>query len=167
MATITFQGTPFNTAGSLPDVGSVAPAFTLVDTELGDVTAASVAGKTIVLNIFPSIDTPVCAASVRRFNAEIDKHGDTVVLCASADLPFAHARFCGAEGLTNVRSVSDMRDKDFGKRYGVTITDGALAGLLARAVVVIGKDGKVKYTQLVTEVTEEPNYDAAIAAVKA
>ena len=167
MATITFQGTPFKTSGELPAIGTPAPAFTLADTSLGDVTLETVAGKTIVLNIFPSIDTPVCAASVRRFNAEVDKLGDAVVVCASADLPFAFGRFCGAEGLNNVKGASDLRDKDFGKRYGVAIIEGALAGLLARAIVVIGKDGKVKYTQLVSEVTEEPNYDAAIAAVKA
>jgi len=120
----------------------------------------------VVLNIFPSIDTPVCAASVRRFNADVDKLGNAVVLCASADLPFAHKRFCGAEGLDRVSSVSDVRDKAFGARYGVTITEGPLAGLLARAVVVIGGDGRVTYTELVPEIAQEPNYDAALAAAR-
>ncbi|MBI5162631.1 MAG: thiol peroxidase [Magnetospirillum sp.] len=166
MAKITLKGNPFNTCGTLPAVGAAAPEFRLVTVDLGEVTLAAFAGKTVVVNIFPSIDTPVCAASVRRFNAELDKLGDTVVLCASADLPFAHKRFCGAEGLERVKSVSDLRDKGFGTRYGVTIVDGPLAGLLARSVVVIGGDGTVRYTQLVAEVTEEPDYAAALAAVK-
>ncbi|MGE5505247.1 MAG: thiol peroxidase [Actinomycetota bacterium] len=166
MAKTAFKGNPVTTAGDLPAVGSKAPDFKLATVELADVGPGDFAGKTVVLNIFPSIDTPVCAASVRRFNAEMDKLGDVVVLCASADLPFAHARFCGAEGLTNVKSVSTLHDKGFGTRYGVEITEGPLAGLMARAVVVIGKDGKVAYTQLVPEITEEPNYDAAIAAAK-
>ncbi len=167
MATVTLQGNPLHTSGDLPAVGSPAPAFTLTTTDLASVGPADFPGKTVVLNIFPSIDTPVCAASVRRFNADLDKLGDTVVLCASADLPFAHKRFCGAEGLDRVLSVSDLRDREFGKRYGVTIVDGPLAGLLARAVVVIGKDGAVKYTQLVPEIAQEPDYEAAIAAAKA
>jgi len=166
MASITLKGNPINTNGDLPKVGAAAPAFSLTKVDLSDVGLESFAGKTVVLNIFPSIDTPVCAASVRRFNAEVNKLADTVVLCASADLPFAHKRFCGAEGLDNVLSVSDLRDKGFGERYGVKVVDGPLAGLLARAVVVI-KGGKVTYTQLVPEIAEEPNYDAAIAAVKA
>ena len=166
MATITLKGSPIHTNGDLPKVGAPAPAFSLTKIDLSDVGLDAFAGKTVVLNIFPSIDTPVCAASVRRFNAEVNKLADTVVLCASADLPFAHKRFCGAEGLDNVLSVSDLRDKGFGERYGVKVVDGPLAGLLARAVVVI-KGGKVTYTQLVPEIAEEPNYDAAIAAVKA
>ena len=165
MATITLKGNPINTNGNLPAVGTAAPAFSLTGVDLADVSLASVAGKTVVLNIFPSIDTPTCAASGRRFNAELDKLGNVAVLCASADLPFAHKRFCGAEGLERVQSVSDMRDKSFGERYGVKIVDGPLAGLLARAVVVI-KDGKVAYTQLVSEVADEPNYEAAIAIAK-
>ncbi|CAA7613133.1 lipid hydroperoxide peroxidase [Candidatus Terasakiella magnetica] len=164
MATITLKGNPINTNGALPAIGSAAPAFTLTGVDLGNVTLDG--GATVVLNIFPSIDTPVCAASVRRFNAELDKLGTVTVLCASADLPFAHARFCGAEGLERVKSVSDLRDKGFGERYGVKIVDGPLAGLLARAVVVI-KAGKVTYTELVPEIAQEPNYDAAIAAAKA
>jgi thiol peroxidase len=164
MATVTLKGNPIHTSGELPAVGSKAPAFKLTNTDLADVGLDAFAGHTVVLNIFPSIDTPTCAASVRRFNAEIGKLGDAVVLCASADLPFAHKRFCGAEGLDRVHSVSEMRDKDFGKRYGVAIVDGPLAGLLARAVVVVGKDGKVRYTQLVPEIAQEPDYAAAIAA---
>ena len=166
MASITLKGNSIHTNGDLPNVGAAAPAFSLTKVDLSDVGLDAFAGKTVVLNIFPSIDTPVCAASVRRFNAEVNKLADTVVLCASADLPFAHKRFCGAEGLDNVLSVSDLRDKGFGERYGVKVVDGPLAGLLARAVVVI-KGGKVTYTQLVPEIAEEPNYDAAIAAVKA
>jgi len=166
MAKITLKGNPINTNGDLPAIGSKAPTFKLTNTDLGDVGPDSFAGKTVVLNIFPSIDTPVCAASVRRFNAEVDKLTDAVVLCASADLPFAHKRFCGAEGLDRVLSVSDLRDRGFGARYGVAIVDGPLVGLLARAVVVIGKDGKIAYTQQVPEITEEPDYAAALAAVK-
>jgi thiol peroxidase len=166
MAQITLKGNPINTNGALPAVGSAAPAFSLTTVELSDVNPGSFAGQTVVLNIFPSIDTPTCAASVRRFNAELNKLDGVTVLCASADLPFAHKRFCGAEGLEKVKSVSDMRDKAFGERYGVKIVDGPLAGLLARAVVVIGKDGKVAYTQLVSEIADEPNYDAALAAAK-
>jgi thiol peroxidase len=165
MATITLKGNPINTNGALPAVGAAAPDFTLTTVDLGGVGLDAFAGKTVVLNIFPSIDTPVCAASVRRFNAELDKLGNVAVLCASADLPFAHKRFCGAEGLERVQSVSDLRDKGFGERYGVKIVDGPLAGLLARAVVVI-KGGKIAYTELVPEIAQEPNYDAAIAAAK-
>ncbi|MBF0269047.1 MAG: thiol peroxidase [Alphaproteobacteria bacterium] len=165
MASITLKGNPINTNGQLPANGASAPDFKLVNTDLGDVSLKDLADKTVVLNIFPSVDTPVCAASVRRFNAEISKLGSAVVLCASADLPFALKRFCGAEGLDRVMSVSDMRDKDFGTRYGVKIVDGPLAGLLARAVVVI-KGGKVTYSQLVPEIAQEPDYDAAVAAAK-
>lgn len=165
MATVTLKGNPVNTNGNLPANGQAAPDFKLVNTDLGEVSLKELGDKTVVLNIFPSIDTPVCAASVRRFNSDISKLGTAVVVCASADLPFAHKRFCGAEGLDRVTSVSDLRDKEFGNRYGVKIVDGPLAGLLARAVVVI-KGGKVVYSQLVPEITEEPNYDAAIAAAK-
>jgi thiol peroxidase len=165
MASITLKGNPINTNGSLPASGAAAPDFKLVTVDLGEVSLKDFAGKTVVLNIFPSIDTPVCAASVRRFNAELDKMGGVAVLCASADLPFAHKRFCGAEGLERVQSVSDLRDKGFGERYGVTIVDGPLAGLLARAVVVI-KNGKVAHSQLVPEIAQEPDYAAALAAAK-
>ncbi len=166
MATITLKGTPLHTSGDLPAVGTVPPGFTLTTTDLGEVGPQSFPGKAVVLNIFPSVDTPTCAASVRRFNAELAKASDTVVLCASADLPFAHKRFCGAEGLERVMSVSDLRDREFGRRFGVSIVDGPLKGLLARSVVVIGKDGKIKHTQLVSEVADEPDYEAALAAVK-
>ncbi len=166
MAEVTFKGNPIHTSGNLPAIGSPTPEFRLVTTDLGEVTPRDFAGKTVVLNIFPSVDTAVCAASVRRFNAELDKLGDVAVLCASADLPFAHKRFCAAEGLERVKSVSDMRDKGFGDRYGVKITDGPLAGLLARAVVVVGGDGRVTYTQLVPEIGQEPDYEAAIAAIR-
>lgn len=164
MAKITLKGNAITTNGELPAVGAKAPDFTLTKTDLSQVTLAEFAGKTVVLNIFPSVDTGVCAASVRRFNAELDKLGDAVVLCASADLPFAHARFCGAEGLERVMSVSDLRDKDFAERYGIKIVDGPLAGLCARAVVVIDGSGTVTYTELVPEIVQEPNYDAAVAA---
>lgn len=167
MATVTRRGTPVNTVGDLPIAGATAPDFTLVKTDLTAVSLKDFAGKTVVLSIFPSVDTPTCATSVRRFNAELDKLNDIAVLCVSADLPFAHQRFCGAEGLERVHGVSDLRDKDFGKRYGVTIVDGPLAGLLTRAVVVIGTDGKVKYSQLVPEIGQEPDYAAALAAATA
>ncbi len=165
MSVVTLKGNPVHTNGSLPAVGSKAPDFTLVTTDLGAVSLADMADQTVVLNIFPSVDTPTCAASVRRFNAELDKLGTVTVLCASADLPFAHKRFCAAEGLERVKSVSDLRDKAFGDRYGVKITDSVLAGLLARAVVVIGPDGVVRHTQLVPEIADEPDYAAALAAV--
>lgn len=166
MATVTLKGTPFHTAGDLPAVGSPAPDFVLTATDLGDHGLAAFADSdAVVLNIFPSVDTPTCAASVRRFNAELNALGHVTVLCISADLPFAQARFCGAEGLERVKPLSDFRHKDFGKTYGVTLTDGPLAGLLARAVVVV-KAGKVVHTQLVAEIADEPDYAAALAAVK-
>jgi thiol peroxidase len=165
MSKITLKGNAINTVGELPSVGSAAPDFHLVKTDLSEVTLADFAGKTLVLNIFPSVDTAVCAASVRRFNAALDKLNGVSVLCISADLPFAHARFCGAEGLEKVLSVSDLRDKSFGERYGVTIVDGPLSGLLSRAVVVVNGKGKVTYIQQVPEITQEPDYDAALAAV--
>lgn len=165
MATVTFKGSPVQTIGELPKTGEAAPDFTLTKTDLSETTLNDYRKKKIVLNIFPSIDTPVCSMSVRKFNAEITKHDNAVVLCASMDLPFAHARFCGAEGLDDVVSVSAFRNPEFGKRYGVEITDGPLAGLLARAVVVIDENGAVSYTQLVPEIAEEPDYQAAMQAV--
>ena len=162
MAKITFKGSPVSTAGELPKVGEQAPDFVLTKTDLTDISLKDVAGKKVVMNIFPSIDTPVCATSVRRFNAEIDKYNNAVVLCISADLPFAHARFCGAEGLNNVISVSELRNRDFGKHYGVRIVDGPLAGLLARSIVVLDEKGKVIYTQLVGDIAEEPDYEKAL-----
>lgn len=166
MAKITLKGNPVNTNADLPTKGAKAPDFKLTGADLADVGLADFAGKTVILNIFPSIDTPTCATSVRKFNAEANAQDGVVVLCASADLPFAQKRFCGAEGLDKVKTVSDMRDKGFGDRYGVKIVDGPLAGLLARAVVVVGKDGAVRYTQLVGEIADEPDYAAALQAAK-
>jgi thioredoxin-dependent peroxiredoxin len=164
MAEVTLRGNPIHTSGELPAVGSSAPAFTLTGTNLGEVTQADFEGKTIVLNIFPSIDTPTCATSVRTFNQRAAELDDTVVLCVSADLPFAQGRFCGAEGIDNVTTASTFRS-DFGDDYGMTMTDGPLAGVLARSVVVIGPDGNVKYTQVVPEIADEPDYEAALAAI--
>lgn len=163
MAQITLRGNPFNTVGDLPAVGSPAPSFALTGTDLGTVTIEQFRGKPLLLNIFPSVDTPVCANSVRKFNEQASARGLTV-LCVSKDLPFALSRFCGAEGIENVTSASAFRD-GFGEAYGLTITDGPMAGLLGRAVVVIGADGKVAYTELVPEIAQEPDYDAALAAV--
>ena len=154
MAQITLGGQPIHTIGQLPRIGEAAPDFVLTKTDLTDVSLKDFAGRRLVLNIFPSVDTPVCAMSVRRFNAEIDKIDNAVCLCVSRDLPFAHARFCGAEGLVNVVSVSELRNRDFGDEYGVRIMDGPLAGLLARAVVVIAATGRVIYTELVPEIKQ-------------
>ncbi len=165
MAQITMRGNPINTVGDLPAVGSPAPAFTLTGSDLAPVSNDQFGGKPVLLNIFPSVDTPVCATSVRTFN-ERAAAGGVSVLCVSNDLPFAQARFCGAEGIENVKSASAFRDS-FGQDYGVTIAEGPFAGLLARAVVVIGADGNVTYSELVPEIAEEPNYDAALAALGA
>ncbi|MGZ4576567.1 MAG: thiol peroxidase [Mycobacterium sp.] len=162
MAQITLRGNPINTVGELPAVGSPAPAFSLTGGDLGPVTSDQIGGKAVVLNIFPSVDTPVCATSVRTFNERAAASGATVV-CVSKDLPFAFARFCGAEGIDNVKTASAFRGS-FGEDYGVTINDGPMAGLLARAIVVVGADGKVAYTELVPEIAQEPDYDAALAA---
>lgn len=165
MSKTAFQGAPVNTIGTLPAVGSQAPDFKLVKQDLSEVSLSSLKGKKVVLNIFPSVDTGVCAASVRRFNKEASTQANTVVLCISRDLPFAAGRFCAAEGLTNVVTASEYRDQDFSKAYGVLVTDSALAGLHARAVVVVDEAGKVKHTELVPEITTEPNYAAALAAL--
>ena len=165
MAQITLQGNAFETVGNLPAQGAAAPSFTLVKTDLSDVSLSDFNGKKVVLNIFPSIDTPVCAASVRRFNEIASQKENTVVLCVSADLPFAHKRFCEVDGLDNVEPVSVFRSPAFGNDYGVTASTGPLAGLLSRAVVVIDEDGNVAYSQQVPEITEEPDYDAAITAL--
>jgi len=162
MATITLDGNEIHTVGELPAVGSAAPEFTLTSAELGDSSLADYAGKKIVLNIFPSIDTGVCAESTRRFNAAAGSLDDTVVLCISADLPFALSRFCGAENLKNVITLSTFRSPQFGDDYGVRIIDGALTGLMSRAVVIIDESGTVKYTQQVPEIAQEPDYDAAL-----
>jgi thiol peroxidase len=166
MAKITFKGSPVSTVGELPKTGAKAPDFTLVKTDLTEVSRKDLAGKKVVLNIFPSIDTSVCATSVRKFNQRAGDLPNTVVLCVSKDLPFAHKRFCGAEGITGVQAVSAFRGPDFGLDYGVTMKDGPLSGLLARAVVVIGTDGKVLYSELVPEIATEPNYDKALAAAR-
>ncbi|OLP00261.1 lipid hydroperoxide peroxidase [Mycolicibacterium porcinum] len=163
MAQITFKGNPINTVGDLPAVGSPAPSFSVTGTDLGAVTSDQFAGKSVLLNIFPSVDTGICAASVRTFNERAAAAGATV-LCVSKDLPFALSRFCGAEGIENVVTASAFRDS-FGEDYGITMADGPMAGLLGRAVVVIGADGKVAYTELVPEIVQEPNYDAALAAL--
>jgi len=165
MATITLKGNAIETSGSLPAVGSKAPAFTLVKTDLSEVNLQDLQGKSIVLNIFPSIDTGVCAASTRKFNSEASTAENTVVLCVSADLPFAHGRFCEAEGLNDVVPTSVFRNADFGKDYGQTITTGPLAGLLARAIVVIDPEGVVKYTEQVPEIAQEPDYEAALKSI--
>ncbi|MGZ4510672.1 MAG: thiol peroxidase [Mycobacterium sp.] len=162
MAQITLRGNPINTVGELPAVGSPAPAFSLTGGDLGPVSSDQLGGKAVVLNIFPSVDTPVCATSVRTFNERAAASGATVV-CVSKDLPFAFARFCGTEGIDNVKTASAFRGS-FGEDYGVTINDGPMAGLFARAIVVVGADGKVTYTELVPEIAQEPDYDAALAA---
>ena len=164
MAQVTLGGNPVHTSGDLPAVGAAAPPYSLVGADLAEYGAGEFEGKNVILNIFPSIDTPTCATSVRQFNERAAGMDETVVLCVSADLPFAMGRFCGAEGIENVKVGSTFRS-DFGSDYGVTLTDGVLAGVLARAVVVIGPDGNVKHTELVSEIAQEPNYDAALAAL--
>ncbi len=166
MDTIYFQGTPCHTYGFLPPVGEKAPCFTLVDQNMKEIRCNDFAGRKIVLNIFPSLDTPVCAASVRRFNAEAASIPDVTVICVSMDLPFAAKRFCTAEGIDNLIVASAFRSPLFCQKYGVQLVDGPLAGLLARAVIVIDKDLKVRYEQLVDEITTEPDYRAALAALK-
>lgn len=165
MAAITLKGNPCNTNGELPAVGATAPEFTLTSATLANVGLGDYAGKKKLLNIVPSLDTPVCAISTQKFNAAMAQKTGSVALVISADLPFAQKRFCGAEGVENVVALSMMRDRNFAKDYGVLITDGALAGICARAVVVMDADNKVVYSQLVPEITEEPNYDAALAAL--
>jgi thiol peroxidase len=166
MAEIKFRGNPIHTAGSLPAVGSKAPDFKLTKSDLGDVSLKDFAGKTVVLNIFPSIDTGVCAASVKKFNEQAAQLPNAVVVGVSRDLPFAHKRFCGAEGIDKVQSGSAMRDDSFARGYGVAMTDGPLAGLFSRAVVVIDGQGKVVYAEQVPEITQEPDYAKAVEAAK-
>ena len=165
MAQVTLKGNPVQVNGQLPAVGSKAPAFSLVAGDLSDVTLASFAGKRKVLNIFPSVDTPTCATSVRTFNAKANELANTVVLCISADLPFAQKRFCGAEGLANVVTLSTMRGQEFLKNYGVAISSGPLAGVAARATIVLDENNKVLHSQLVAEIKNEPDYDAALKAL--
>jgi thioredoxin-dependent peroxiredoxin len=163
MATTSLRGNPTNTVGDLPAIGS-SPAFSLTKTDLSEVTAADLAGKKVLLSIFPSLDTAVCATAVRTFNQRAASLDNTVVLCVSADLPFAQKRFCGAEGIENVQAASTFRS-DFGQSFGLTLADSALNGLLARAVIVLDESGTVTYTELVPEISQEPDYDAAIAAL--
>lgn len=165
-STVTLAGNPIEVAGDLPKVGAKAPDFSLVAKDLADVTLSSFAGKRKVLNIFPSIDTPTCATSVRTFNKSASELPDTVVLCISADLPFAQARFCGAEGLDNVVTLSTMRGSVFLKDYGVAIASGPLTGVAARAVVVLDANNVVLHSQLVREIADEPDYAAALASLK-
>lgn len=165
MSQVTFRDTPVRIDGTFPAPGSQAPGFSLVGKDLADVTLAAFDGRRKLLNIFPSIDTGTCATSVRRFNELASQADNTAVLCISADLPFAQTRYCGAEGLDNVTTLSTLRGRDFLKDYGVTIAEGPLAGLAARAVVVLDTDNRVLHAQLVSEITQEPDYDAALAAL--
>ena len=166
MAQVTHKGNPIHTSGELPKVGAKAPDFKLTPGDLKDVSLADFKGKKKILNIVPSLDTPTCATSTRKFNESAGKLPDTVVLVVSSDLPFASKRFCTVEGLQNVVPLSLMRDRKFAKDYGVLIEDGLLAGICARAVVVIDEQDHVTYTQLVPEIGQEPDYDKALAAVR-
>ena len=167
MAQITFKGNSTLTVGSLPGIGTPAPDFKVVKADLSTMSLNDFKGKKVLLNIFPSLDTSVCAASVRKFNAEAGSIPNSVVLCISKDLPFAQKRFCAAEGLDNVITGSEYRDSNFSSAYGVSIADGPLEGLLSRAIVVIDEEGKVVYTEQVPEITREPDYEKALAALRA
>ena len=166
MSTVTLGGNPVNVAGNFPQAGASAPEFSLTGKDLKDVGLKDFAGKRKVLNIVPSLDTPTCQTSTRKFNEKASGLANTVVLVVSADLPFAMKRFCEAEGLSNVVTLSTMRGRDFHTKYGVDIADGPLKGLTARSVVVLDENNKVKYSQLVPEIKNEPDYDAALAALK-
>jgi thiol peroxidase len=165
MATVTLKGNPFKISGELPHVGQKAPDFRLTGADMQDVGLAAYKGKRKVLSIVPSLDTPVCATQTRKFNEKAGALPNTVVLTVSADLPFAQKRFCAAEGIANVVTLSMMRGKNFAKDYGVLITEGPLEGIAARAIVVVDENDKVAYTELVPEIAQEPNYDAALAAL--
>ena len=167
MAQIAFKGNPIQTAGSLPKLGSIAPDFKIVKSDLTPLSLSDLKGKKVILNIFPSLDTPICANSVRRFNVEASKLANTVVVCVSKDLPFAHKRFCTAEGIANVIAGSEYQDSSFSDAYGIRIVDGPLAGLFSRAVVVINDQGRVVYTEQVPEIAQEPDYEKALAAASA
>lgn len=166
MAQITLKGNPVNTVGSLPEIGTKASDFSVTKTDLQETTLADFKGKNLILNIFPSLDTGTCAASVRQFNKEASNLDNTVILCISKDLPFAHKRFCESEGIENVINVSEFRDSAFSDNYLVKFTDGPLKGLLSRAVVVIDAEGTVIYNQQVPEITIEPDYESALSAIK-
>ncbi len=165
MAKITLKGNECNTCGDLPAVGNAAPDFTLVDGDLGEKTMSDFSGKQVVLNIIPSLDTGICAISAKKFNEKAGELGDTVIVNVSKDLPFAQKRFCDSESLAHISNLSAFRCSKFGESYGASIVDGPLQGLLCRAIVVLGTDGQVKYTELVPEIAQEPNYDAALAAL--
>ncbi len=166
MANITHRGNPVHTSGDLPAVGSLAPDFRLTDADLKDLSLADFKGKKKLLNIFPSIDTPTCAMSTRKFNEYAAQHANAVIIMVSADLPFAQKRFCAAENTNNVKTLSIMRDRNFAKDYGVLLLDGLYQGITARAIVVIDEHDKVVYTELVPEIRQEPNYEKALAALK-
>lgn len=165
MATITLKGNDVNTYAGLPAIGTQAPDFSLKGADLSNTKLSVLKGEKVVLNIFPSIDTPVCAMSVRKFNEEAAKKSGVKVLCISADLPFAHARFCGAEGLEDVISLSTIGNTDFGKDYGVEMVDGPLQGMMSRAIVILDEKGVVTYTEQVPEITQEPDYDKALSNI--
>lgn len=165
MSTITLKGNPFQTLGSLPEIGSQAPEFTLVKSDLSDFSLNSLQGKRVILNIFPSLDTDVCATSVRKFNEAASELDNTIVVCVSKDLPFAHKRFCSTEGIDKVVTASDFRDGNFGIAYGITMMNGPLAGLHSRAVVVLDEKGKVTYVEQVPEIVQEPDYLSALKAL--
>lgn len=166
MAKVTLKGNEIHTSGELPAVGTQAPDFTGVKSDLSELSLSELKGKKVVINVFPSLDTAVCATSVRHFNQEAAGHPDTVVLAVSKDLPFAQGRFCTIEGIDRVIPMSMFRCSCFEDKYGMLLTDGPLKGLLARGVIVVDETGKVVYTELVPEITTEPNYDAAMAALK-
>ena len=166
MVTVKLKGKDIELYGAIPEVGATAPEFVLTDQTLADVPLSEFAGKKVVLNIFPSIDTPVCSLSVSKFNQHADKLPDTVVLAISQDLPFALQRYCAAEGLHNIKTLSAFRSPEFGKDYGVKIITGPLKGLLSRAVICLGVDGKVIYSELVPDIGEEPNYERALNAIR-
>lgn len=164
MANITLKGNPITTIGNLPEIGTTVTA-SFVNTDLSEKSINDYKGKKVILNIFPSIDTGVCATSVREFNKKASSLENTVILCISRDLPFAMSRFCGAEGIENVATLSDFKSGDFGKNYGLEIADGPLAGLHSRAIIILDEAGKVIYTEQVSEITEEPNYEKALAVL--
>lgn len=166
MATITLNGSPLHTSGELPTVGFATPVFTLTRSDLSEVTSVDLEGKRVVLSIFPSLDTSICAESVRKFNLLTDDLADTVMLCVSMDLPFAQGKFCGTEGLGRVVTASAFRHQEFGTAFGVTLVDGPMRGLFARAVVALDEHGTVVHTELVKELTREPDYDLAIHAIR-
>ena len=165
MAKITLKGNPVNTFGDLPSMGTKAPGFTLVKSDLGELTLEELRGKKVILDISPSLDTSICATAVRKFNELAAGRNDTVVLAITKDLPFAHGRFCSTEGINNVITLSGFRNSSFGKDYGVEVLDGSFKGLYARSIVVLDGEGTVRYTELVPEIAQEPDYDGALAAL--